>query len=72
MHFGRQPEQLGLGCAVLCTKSVVDDDPFTVLLADDFLTDCEPSVTADLAQAVAASGKSQLSVMEVAGSYISK
>jgi UTP--glucose-1-phosphate uridylyltransferase len=37
------------------------------LLADDFLTDYEPGVTADLAQAFASSGKSQLSVMEVDG-----
>jgi len=43
-----------------------------VLLADDFLTDYEPGVTADLAQAFASNGKSQLSVMEVDGPDISK
>ena len=43
-----------------------------MLLADDFLTDYEPGVTADLAQAFAMSGKSQLSVMEVDGLDISK
>jgi UTP--glucose-1-phosphate uridylyltransferase len=43
-----------------------------VLLADDFLADHEPGVTADLAQAFANSGKSQLSVMEVDGPDISK
>ena len=37
-----------------------------------FLTDYEPGVTADLAQAFASSGKSQLSVMEVDGPDISK
>ena len=46
-------------------------DPFAVLLADDFLTDYEPGVTADLAQDVT-SGKAQLSVMEVDGPDISK
>ena len=68
----RQAEQLGLGHAVLCAERAVGGDPFAVLLADDFLTDYEPGVTADLAQAFASSGKSQLSVMEVDGPYISK
>ena len=36
--FVRQPEQLGLGNAVLCAERVVGDNPFVVLLADDFLT----------------------------------
>lgn len=33
----RQPEALGLGHAVLCAASVVGDEPFAVLLADDLL-----------------------------------
>ena len=70
--FVRQAEQLGLGHAVLCAERAVGGDPFAVLLADDFLTDYEPGVTADLTQAFAGSGKSQLSVMEVAGPEISK
>ena len=70
--FVRQAEQLGLGHAVLCAERAVGGDPFAVLLADDFLTDYELGVTADLAQAFASSGKSQLSVMEVDGPDISK
>ena len=70
--FVRQAEQLGLGHAVLCAERAVGGDPFAVLLADDFLTGSEPGVTADLVQAFAASGKSQLSVMEVDGPDISK
>ncbi|MDC1291597.1 UTP--glucose-1-phosphate uridylyltransferase GalU [Planktomarina temperata] len=70
--FVRQAEQLGLGHAVLCAERAVGGDPFAVLLADDFLTDYEPGVTADLVQAFAASGKSQLSVMEVDGPDISQ
>ena len=70
--FVRQAEQLGLGHAVLCAERAVGGDPFAVLLADDFLTDYEPGVTADLAQAFANSWKSQLSVMEVDGPAISK
>jgi UTP--glucose-1-phosphate uridylyltransferase len=70
--FVRQAEQLGLGHAVLCAECAIGGDPFAVLLADDFLTDYAPGVTADLAQAFASSGKSQLSVMEVEGPDISK
>ncbi len=33
----RQAEALGLGHAVLCAKSVVGDEPFAVLLADDLI-----------------------------------
>ena len=70
--FVRQAEQLGLGHAVLCAERAVGGDPFAVLLADDFLTDYTPGVTADLAQAFESSGKLQLSVMEVDGPDISK
>ena len=70
--FVRQAEQLGLGHAVLCAERAVGGDSFAVLLADDFLTDYEPGVTADLVQAHARSGKSQLSVIEVDGPDISK
>ena len=70
--FVRQAEQLGLGHAVLCAERAVGGDPFAVLLADDFLTDYHPGVTADLVQAYASSGKSQLSVMEIDGPDISK
>ncbi|MDB0015535.1 UTP--glucose-1-phosphate uridylyltransferase GalU [Amylibacter sp.] len=70
--FVRQAKQLGLGHAVLCAKRAVGNDPFAVLLADDFLTDYEPGVTADLVAAFSRTGKSQLSVMEVIGRDISK
>jgi len=33
----RQPEALGLGHAVLCARSVVDNSPFAVILADDLI-----------------------------------
>lgn len=61
----RQPEQLGLGHAVLCAERAVGDDPFAVLLADDFLTYDGAGVTADLVKSYQASGRTQLSVMEV-------
>jgi UTP--glucose-1-phosphate uridylyltransferase len=46
--FVRQPEQLGLGPAVLCAERAVGPEPFAVLLADDFLTFDGDGVTADL------------------------
>lgn len=39
--YTRQAEALGLGHAVLCAASVVGDEPFAVILADD-LIDAEP------------------------------
>ena len=70
--FVRQSEQLGLGHAVLCAERAVGNHPFAVLLADDFLTYEGLGVTADLSNAFAVSGKTQLSVMEVNGPDISK
>lgn len=70
--FVRQADQLGLGHAILCAERVVAGEPFAVLLADDYLTDYKPGVTADLVHAYTGTGKSQLSVMEVTGSDISK
>ena len=70
--FVRQSEQLGLGHAVLCAERVVGNEPFALLLADDFLTYKENGVTLDLIEAFEKSSKSQLSVMEVYGPDISK
>ena len=70
--FVRQPEQLGLGHAVLCAERAVGSEPFAVLLADDFLTDYVPGVTADLVDAFERTGHSQLSIMPVDDAYISQ
>jgi UTP--glucose-1-phosphate uridylyltransferase len=70
--FVRQAEQFGLGHAVLCAERAVAGDPFAVLLADDFLTDYAPGVTADLVDAFEKTGNSQLSVMPVDEAYISQ
>ncbi|MEO7495778.1 MAG: UTP--glucose-1-phosphate uridylyltransferase GalU [Massilia sp.] len=45
----RQSAPLGLGHAVLCARPVVGDEPFAVLLADDFM-DTEPGARPVLAQ----------------------
>ena len=71
--FVRQAEQLGLGHAVLCAERIVGNEPFAVLLADDFLTGgAEMGVTAELVAAFHTSGQTQLSVMEVSDAEISK
>jgi UTP--glucose-1-phosphate uridylyltransferase len=70
--FVRQPEQLGLGHAILCAERVVGNEPFALLLADDFIQYEGNGVTADLLSAFEVSGKTQLSIMEVNGPDISK
>lgn len=70
--FIRQPEQLGLGHAVLCAQPVVNDDAFAVILADD-LIDAEVPVMKQMTDVYNREGRSVLGVMEVApeqtGSY---
>ena len=70
--FVRQPEQLGLGHAILCAERAVGNEPFAVLLADDFITYKGKGVTSDLIDAYELSKKSQISVMEVNSPDISK
>jgi len=70
--FVRQPQQLGLGHAVLCAERAVGGEPFGVLPADDFLDYEGNGVTSNLVRNFEKSAKSQLSVMEVNGPDISK
>jgi len=60
----RQAEPLGLGHAVLCAASVVGDEPFAVLLADD-LIDSTPPAMRHMAEIYAQLGTSLLGVEEV-------
>ena len=60
----RQPEPLGLGHAVLCAKSVVNGEPFAVILADD-LIDAEPAVLKQMAEVYERHQCSVLGVEEV-------
>lgn len=63
----RQSEPLGLGHAVLCARPVVGNEPFAVLLADDFM-DVEVGQTPVLAQMTevfAKDGHSILAVQDV-------
>ncbi len=69
--FVRQPEQRGLGDAILCAERAVGNEPFAVLLADDFLVDSKGSTTAKLVKRYNETGKVQMSVMEVNNNSIS-
>lgn len=63
----RQPEPLGLGHAVLCARPVVGNEPFAVLLADDFMTvkDNQPTVLKQMTALYENESKSILAVQEV-------
>ncbi|MDM5177484.1 UTP--glucose-1-phosphate uridylyltransferase GalU [Massilia sp. CCM 8695] len=60
----RQSAPLGLGHAVLCAQPVVGDEPFAVLLADDFM-DTEPGARPVLAQMTDVYAYEQCSVLAV-------
>jgi UTP--glucose-1-phosphate uridylyltransferase len=63
----RQSEPLGLGHAVLCARPVVGNEPFAVLLADDFM-DVESGqqpVLAQMTEAFEREGSSMLAVQDV-------
>jgi UTP--glucose-1-phosphate uridylyltransferase len=62
--YVRQSEQLGLGHAVLCASSVVGDEPFAVILADD-LIDATPGVIAQLVESYDRHQASVLAVEDV-------
>ena len=63
--YTRQPEALGLGHAVLCARSLVGDEPFAVLLADD-LIDADPPVMCQMVEAFEKYHSSILGVQTVA------
>lgn len=60
----RQSAPLGLGHAVLCARPVVGDEPFAVLLADDFM-DVAAGSKAVLAQMTQVYQREQCSVLAV-------
>jgi UTP--glucose-1-phosphate uridylyltransferase len=63
----RQSAPLGLGHAVLCARPVIGDDPFAVLLADDFMDVDEGRlpVLAQMTDVYSREGSSILAVQDV-------
>jgi UTP--glucose-1-phosphate uridylyltransferase len=62
--FIRQSEALGLGHAVLCAQPIIKDEPFVVILADDFMFSVE-SVTRQMVQVYDRHHSSVLAVQDV-------
>jgi UTP--glucose-1-phosphate uridylyltransferase len=65
--YVRQPRSLGLGHAVLCARSLVGDEPFAVLLADDLMVgeDNGPGVLTQMVEVYRKVATSLLAVQEV-------
>lgn len=70
--FIRQSVQKGLGHAVLCAAPVIGDDPFAVLLADDFLGTEGQDFLGSMVQAYGTESRSQIAVMPIEGPDISR
>lgn len=61
----RQPEALGLGHAVACAQSVVVDEPFMVILADDLIDGQRKSAMAQMRDLYDQTGSSVIGVQQV-------
>ncbi|MCP4327383.1 MAG: UTP--glucose-1-phosphate uridylyltransferase GalU [Alphaproteobacteria bacterium] len=62
--YTRQPEPLGLGHAVWCARSLVGEEPFAVLLADDLIM-AEPPCLKQMVDVHAETGGNVVAVMDV-------
>ena len=62
--YTRQQTPRGLGHAVWCARSLVGDEPFAVLLADDLMV-CEQPCLSQMVEAYAETGGNLVAVIEV-------
>ena len=60
-----QSEALGLGHAILCAESVVGDEPFAILLADDMIRSQGRGALAQMVDAYEQTGASVIGVEEI-------
>ena len=60
-----QPEALGLGHAILCAESVIGDEPFAILLADDLIRNSGDGALAQLIGVHNRTGASVIGVEEI-------
>lgn len=58
VHYIRQKHMHGLGDAILCAKSFIDDEPFAVLLGDDLVYNEQKPAMQQLIQAYQTLGSS--------------
>ena len=68
----RQKEQLGLGHAVLCARSMIGQESFAVLLGDDIVINKKPAIQQLMDVSLAQGGASVIGVMEVPRSETNK
>jgi UTP--glucose-1-phosphate uridylyltransferase len=68
----RQKEQLGLGHAVLCAKSMIGHEAFAVLLGDDIVINKKPAIQQLMDVSLSQGGASVIGVMEVPRSDTNK
>jgi UTP--glucose-1-phosphate uridylyltransferase len=62
-----QPEALGLGHAILCAESVIGDEPFAILLADDMIRNPRRGALAQMIEVHDQTGASVIGVEEIPG-----
>ena len=67
----RQKKQLGLGHAVLCAKEMVRDEPFAVMVGDDFMIGDDAGL-AQLVQVASEHGMPVIGVMEVPADKVNR
>jgi UTP--glucose-1-phosphate uridylyltransferase len=60
-----QPEALGLGHAILCAETIVGDEPFAILLADDMIRNDGAGALAQMIDLYRQSGSSVIGVEEI-------
>lgn len=68
----RQKEQLGLGHAVLCARSMIGNEPFAILLGDDIVVNHNPAIKQLMDLSLKHNGASVIGVMEVPKDQTSK
>lgn len=67
--YVRQPEQLGLGHAVLCASKTVGEEPFAIILPDDIIVE-EKGALAQMLELFQLYDASVIAVQEIHGSEI--
>ncbi len=67
----RQMEPLGLGHAVLCGQSIIQNEPFAVLLPDELMVG-DPNVTEELVPHFLETGESVVAIMDVPKPEVNK
>lgn len=72
IYFIRQKEAKGLGHAVLCAKSFVNDEPFAVLYGDDVIINDEKPVVGQVIDAFEKHDKCAVGIKEVTPEQIVK